>query len=38
MFLQANSMNYTSEGKKFPGIEEIRFSEYLKEFLELYSK
>ena len=37
MFLQAKIMN-TSEGKKFPGIQAIRFSEYLKQFLELYSK
>ena len=37
MFLQAKIMN-TSEGKKFPGIQAIRFSEYLKQLLELYSK
>ena len=27
-----------SEGKKFPSVEAIRFSEYFKQFLELYGK
>ena len=37
MFSQAKSMN-VSEGKKFLWIEAIYFSEYLKQFLELYNK
>ena len=36
-FLQTRSMD-ASEGKKFWWIEAIHFSEYLKQFLELYGK